>query len=325
MSISEAKSGILQIRGEWEAGKYQAHHAATMIGNLLLGAFDHIAHTPDGTVFVEDVRTSAKREMLHQDEDGNLVRQNEALPRGWHAFVRAAYLLIQWTGPCPFAGHEHEYLTVGVERIVAWLDRQRGVQSRQGASEELLALHSLNHELSHYIIAQGFSGSEEVPPAGPHTRIDQEHPLRCAVVEVEQYHPSRRLPTPAIEYWKSLLHESKKPSPDMDAIDSASDKLHDWTKARIGELSLASANEVSPPTFVPIEQDIEILRELACRKTRVCADTFDVRGVGMRMVKQRLPQLEKHELVDRAEGKRRGFAITKKGIDLYRGAQSAHV
>ena len=68
--------------------------------------------------------------------------------------------------------------------------------------------------------------------------------------------------------------------------------------------------------FVPTDYDREILPALSKRQTRCKTDAVEVRGCGQRKVRTRLPELEKHRLVDRVEGKRSGWAITQTGREL---------
>ncbi len=78
------------------------------------------------------------------------------------------------------------------------------------------------------------------------------------------------------------------------------------------------AGKPATPTgeFTPLDQDLSILEALAKRKARTKTDALGVRGVGARLIKERLPLLEKYGLVDRNDGIRRGWAITAKGRDL---------
>jgi hypothetical protein len=86
--------------------------------------------------------------------------------------------------------------------------------------------------------------------------------------------------------------------------------------------AFAGAKASTNPTFVPTDKDIEILEVLGRRQTRCKADVLAVPGVGEGVKKTRLPILERAGLVDRAEGKRRGWAISPTGRTLL--ASSAH-
>ena len=82
--------------------------------------------------------------------------------------------------------------------------------------------------------------------------------------------------------------------------------------------TISAAADVAEDGFTPTDADVEILKALEQRQTLCKADSLSVRNVGEHKIKSRLPELEKHGLVDRPEGLRSGWAITPKGRDLLR-------
>ena|GEM_PF-5796473 len=80
----------------------------------------------------------------------------------------------------------------------------------------------------------------------------------------------------------------------------------------VGEVGLA-ANETALHNFVPTQEDVLILKELSKKKARITAEKLRVPSVGQRQIKTRLTRLEKAKLVDRNEGKKKGWAVTEQG------------
>lgn len=68
--------------------------------------------------------------------------------------------------------------------------------------------------------------------------------------------------------------------------------------------------------FTPTAQDLDILGTLSRRVGRVHGSKLSVLGVGQKVLSERLKRLEDEGMVDRAEGEKRGYAITPNGRAL---------
>lgn len=74
--------------------------------------------------------------------------------------------------------------------------------------------------------------------------------------------------------------------------------------------------------FTPLDSDLLILEALAKRQTRVKTSVLRVPGVGERLKGDRLLALEAVGWVDRAAGKRSGWAITELGREKLRASNA---
>lgn len=96
---------------------------------------------------------------------------------------------------------------------------------------------------------------------------------------------------------------------------SAVDAIED--ARRVGPAQSAPPTAMGGKTvFTPTAQDLDILSTLSRRVGRVHGSKLSVLGVGQKVLSERLKRLEDEGMVDRAEGEKRGYAITPKGRAL---------